>query len=139
MSFSKTIMLGRVGAEPKRIDKGEGFVALRLAVDRPTRERVTDWVDCVAFGKTAEIIEQYVKKGDQVLLEGRVEPHGYEGRDGYVAGLRLVANSVTLVGGKREGAAQEPPQSTSGVPARAKPAPSNAQPAADAVDDDLPF
>lgn len=53
-----------------------------LAVDRRGKEKETDFIRCTAFGKTAEIIGQYVNKGTMIGVSGRIQTGSYENREG---------------------------------------------------------
>ena len=76
ISFNKVIMVGRTTRVPEvKMTAGLTKVAIfTLAVDNGYGEtQKTDFFNCVAFGKTAETIATYVKKGDLILVEGRLE------------------------------------------------------------------
>ena len=61
--------------------KAEGLCArITLAVRRSADD--TDFINCVAFGKTAEMIDSYVAKGDKIAIEGRIQTGSYEDKDG---------------------------------------------------------
>lgn len=63
------------------IKKAEGLCArITLAVRRNADE--TDFINCVAFGKTAEMIDSYVTKGDKIAIEGRIQTGSYDDKDG---------------------------------------------------------
>lgn len=53
-----------------------------LAVDRRTKEKAADFISCVAFGKSAEFAEKYLKKGTKIALEGRIQTGSYKNKDG---------------------------------------------------------
>lgn len=53
-----------------------------LAVDRKGKEKEADFINCVAFGKTAEFIQKYFRKGSKMLLEGRWQTGSYTNKDG---------------------------------------------------------
>ena len=77
-------LLGRVCNEIELnfIEKtGMAIVKFTLAVNRMKKDE-TDFIRCVAFGKTAEIIADYVKKGQQIGLVGRIQTGSYEKEDG---------------------------------------------------------
>lgn len=57
----------------------------RLAVDRPKKkdkEKEADFINCVVFGRLAEIAEQYLKKGDSILVQGSVRTGSYQNKNG---------------------------------------------------------
>ena len=53
-----------------------------LAVDRRTREKATDFISCVAFGKSAEFAEKYLHKGTKILVAGRIQTGSYTNSEG---------------------------------------------------------
>lgn len=68
-------MVGRLTADLELKTKGQNsYCQFSIAVDRGvSKEKITDFFNCVAFNKTAEILSQYVKKGDQIAISGRME------------------------------------------------------------------
>ena len=85
ISFNKVIMVGRTTRTPEvKMTAGLTKVAnFTLAVDNGYGEtQKTDFFNCVAFGKTAETIAAYVRKGDLILVEGRLEIDKWTDRDG---------------------------------------------------------
>lgn len=81
--MNKVILMGRLTAAPeiRQTQSGTAFCNFTLAVDRPkskTDERETDFIRCVAFGKTAEIISKYVAKGNQLLVDGNIKTGSYQ-------------------------------------------------------------
>ena len=83
--MNKVLLTGRVGKDIEAVaSKGGNAVAkFSLAVSRYVKggENTTDWINCVAFGKTAETLEQYVEKGVLILVEGNIKTGSYE-KDG---------------------------------------------------------
>lgn len=79
-------LMGRLTKDPDtRYTAGEKAMAVSrfaLAVDRRTKEKETDFISCVAFGKIAETIEKYVIKGMKILLQGRIQTGSYTNREG---------------------------------------------------------
>jgi single-strand DNA-binding protein len=85
-SFNKVILMGNLTRDPelRYTPKGTAIARVGLAVNRvwrtetgENREEVT-FVDCDAFGRTAETLCQYVKKGNPLLVEGRLRLHSWE-------------------------------------------------------------
>lgn len=84
---NKAIILGRLGKDPeiRQMPNGNSVCNFSIATsetwkDKNTgekRER-TEWHNCVSFGKQGEIIAQYVKKGDQIYIEGKIQTDEYE-------------------------------------------------------------
>jgi single-strand DNA-binding protein len=87
-SLNKVILIGRLTADPElRYTTSDIAVAeFRIAVDRPFKsasgEKKTDFFRCKAWRQTAEFVNNYVKKGNLVAVEGRVEINEFTGQDG---------------------------------------------------------
>lgn len=96
-------ILGRLGKDVElRQSRETGkFVAkFSVGVTRKFNKDVTDWFDCVAFGKTGEIIARYFTKGNQIALQGEIQFGSYEAQDGtkrYTT--TLVVNSFDFIAG----------------------------------------
>lgn len=73
------VLIGRLTRDPEvRVSQsGKSVARFTLAVDRRF-SKDTDFISCVAFGKTAEFIEKYTKKGTKIAVEGRLETGSYE-------------------------------------------------------------
>lgn len=70
--------------EAKSLPSGSKVVNFCIAIDRKTKDdKVTDYIDCVAWGKTADLIAQYVKKGDRLGIVGQITTRTYQDRDGH--------------------------------------------------------
>lgn len=88
MSMNSVCLHGRIGRdlELKTGSSGKSYVQFTLAVERdvPNADGVkeTDWIDINAFGKTAEFICQYFKKGQQIIVNGRLTVNSYTAQDG---------------------------------------------------------
>lgn len=84
--MNRVILKGRVAKDPdvKTTQSGQTFTRLTIAVDRYTKageERKADFINCTAWGKTAEFIGKYFVKGQEILAEGRIQTGSYE-KDG---------------------------------------------------------
>lgn len=99
--YSKTVVLGKLGKDPevKKGSKGD-FTVFSVATDsyagkdeNNKAKYETVWFDVTAFRQTGEFIATHAKKGDTVLIEGRVSARAYEGK----AYLQLAADSAQLV------------------------------------------
>lgn len=84
--MNTVILMGRLTKDPDFIKKQEAAIArFTLAVDRRFKregEQNADFINCVAFGKTAEFIEKYGRKGTKFVVEGRIQTGNYTNRDG---------------------------------------------------------
>ena len=73
-------LTGRLTKDPelKSGQSGKAYARFTLAVDRPMQKGEADFINCVAFGKTAELIGEYLKKGRKVGIVGRLQMSKYE-------------------------------------------------------------
>jgi single-strand DNA-binding protein len=93
-------LIGRVGQTPelKTAKSGTSFINLSIATnDGFGDKKKTNWHNCTAFGKTAEIIDKYVNKGDEIGISGSID---YNENDGKRYTTVLI-NSFTFIGGKK--------------------------------------
>jgi len=89
MNYSKTILVGRVGRDPemKVMPNGNAVTTFSIAVGRSWKDEnknvheETEWNNIVFYGKPAEILAQYLKKGALLLVEGRLKTQTWE-KDG---------------------------------------------------------
>lgn len=88
--MNNVTLLGRLTADPEtRYSQGENAIAItrfHLAVDRRFKrqgdEQTADFISCVSFGKTAEFIEKYFRKGQRLCCSGRIQTGSYTNKDG---------------------------------------------------------
>ena len=88
--MNKVILMGRLTRDPEvRYSQGESATAIArytLAVDRRFNrnndENSADFIGCVAFGRSAEFAERYLRKGTKVVVTGRIQTGSYTNRDG---------------------------------------------------------
>ena len=88
-SLNKVMLIGRLGGTPelKYTPNGTPVAELRLATDRSIpdgeeRRQVTDWHNVIVWGKQAEAVAQYTRKGALVNVEGRLQTRSWDGQDG---------------------------------------------------------
>ena len=137
---NKVILVGNLGANPEmRFTQGGQAVAnLRLATTERWTDRngqkqeATEWHRVVVWGKQAEIVGQYLTKGRQVYIEGRIRTRQWQDQSGQKRyTTEIVAQNVQMVGGRGERAPEE-----------AGAAVGSDEPAGDfgpGPDDDIPF
>lgn len=128
-SMNSCNFTGRLGRDPelRSTQTGKSVCSFSLAVDGFGRDAETLWLDVSVWGKAGENCAQYLAKGREVAVTGRVGLRTYEKRDGSAgASVTLDANDVTFVGGRDENAA--PPRAAA-----------QSQRSAPAADDDIPF
>ena len=74
-----------------------------LAVDRHDKDKNCDFINCIAFGKSAENLEKYVKKGNKVAISGRIQTGSYTNKDGNkVYTTDVVAERVEFIESKKQ-------------------------------------
>ncbi len=149
--INKAIIMGRLTRDPELRHTGSGtpVCSFTVAVDNGYGEnRQADFINCVAWNKTAEFVSKYFTKGRMIIVIGRIATRTWEGQDGkknYVT--EVVANEVSFGESKRsqESGGYTAPAPATGIPsAPAAPAfPENTAeddftPLLD-TDDDLPF
>ena len=167
-SVNKVILLGRLGRDPEVRYASEGGTAIcRLAVatsryykDRDgNRKEETEWHNVAIFGRQAEVAQQYLRKGSEVFVEGRLRTRKYTGKDGIERySTEVICENMQL--GARPGTGQgrdsdipaeseedfesarrsrQPPRQAPSQPAA--PQPREAAPSHDNFpsDDDIPF
>lgn len=152
MSVNKVILVGRLGADPesRAFPNGGSICNLRIATslswrDKQTGERQerTEWHRVVLRNKLGEVAQQYLRKGSQVYIEGRIQTRKWQdqsGQDRYTT--EVVGNEMTMLDGKSSNTGQENNASSgSGYgDAPAQSAQSNQESAGgDYYDDDIPF
>lgn len=151
-SVNKVILVGNLGADPETryMPNGDAVCNIRLATteswkDKQSGEKkeITEWHRVVFYRKLAEIAGQYLKKGSQVYLEGRIRTRKWtdkEGQERYTT--EIEANEMQMLG-RREGMGDAGPRESGGAPAASRPAPS--KPATSSgggfndFEDDIPF
>ena len=98
--MNKVVLMGRLTRDPDvRYSQGETPLAIArytLAVDRRFKrngEQDADFINCVAFGRTAEFAEKYLKQGTKMVVSGRIQTGSYTNRDGVKVYTTEVVNS----------------------------------------------
>ena len=110
-SVNKTILIGTLGRDPemKYLPSGSAVVTISLATDesyndKNTGQKVekTEWHRLTAFGKLAEIISQYLKKGSKAYFEGKLRTNEYE-KDGIKRySTEIVVNDMMMLDGRQD-------------------------------------
>ena len=155
---NKVILIGNVGSDPelKYTTSGAGVTNFSVAtnetwMDKNTNERQerTEWHRIVAWGRLAEICNQYLKKGSKVYIEGRLQTRSWEGQDGQKRyTTEIVAGEMQMLdsredaggGGQQKQPAAAPSGAQQGAQQGAPPAGGAPEsPPFNDADDDLPF
>ena len=83
--INKVILIGRLTKDPElsyAAGNGTAICRFSLAVTRPFKKDETDFINCIAFGKTGETIAQYLTKGRQLAVTGSIRTGSYDAKDG---------------------------------------------------------
>ncbi len=108
--FNKVILAGRLvrDPEPRQASTGEVMSLFTLAVDRGYKDEGADFFDCVAFRKTANFVNDYLKKGRLVLVEGNLQINKWTDREGVKKEKpQIIAQRVEALESKKEVERQE--------------------------------
>lgn len=149
--INKVIIIGTLGRDPevRYAANGNAIASLNVATsekwtDKATgqKQESTEWHRVVIFGKLAEIAGQYLTKGSQVYLEGKLKTRKWQdtttGQDKYATEVVLDFNGVMqMLGGGSQGGQQQAPQQPQ--QRQIPPAQPVAQHAPNDFDDDVPF
>lgn len=149
-SVNKVIIIGNLGRDPeiRTIPNGEKVANFSVACSESWKDKSgqkqesTEWVNCVAWRGLAELIEKYVKKGDKIYVEGKLQTRTYEDKNG--GGKRyateVIVKELTFLGGKSEsGHGGGHAASASGATGFDDFGPAGSVSPASADDNDLPF
>ena len=153
-SFNKVILMGNLTRDPETRVTAAGLTIckLGLAVSRVystkdgERKEETTFVDIDAFGKQAEVITKYMRKGKPIMIEGRLRLDQWEGQDGQKRSkLNVVMETFQFVGSRDDGDSSS--NSSSGGYEKSSPPARESKPATennfnsddDTLDEDVPF
>ena len=163
-SINKVILVGNLGRDPETRYLPDGGAVTNVSIattdtwkDKTSGEKkeATEWHRVVFFNRLAEIAGEYLKKGSQVYVEGRLRTRKWqdkEGQDKYTT--EIVCDTMQMLGGRQgmgEGGARgaerggdrgEPSESRGAPPPEGRPAPAGAKKPAgkfDDMEDDIPF
>ena len=99
--------MGRLGADItiNKTQTGKSVISFQIANDRPKakgQERAdTDWINCQAWNKTAELIALYFHKGDKILVSGRLQTREWKNRDGLkVTQTEIIVDTFESMSGR---------------------------------------
>ncbi len=154
MSVNKVILVGRLGKDPevRYMTSGEAVANATLATSENWKDKSgekqekTEWHNLVFYRRLAEIAGEYLRKGSQVYVEGKIQTRKWQdknsGQDRYTT--EIIVNEMQMLGSKGGGAGSfEVMDDQSAAPARSSAPASRPAPAAksnfDNFDDDIPF
>lgn len=143
--LNKVILIGRLGQEPtiRYMPNGEAVCNFSVATSEAWNDRNgqrverTEWHNITMYRRLAEIAGQYLKKGSQVYLEGKIQSRKYEGKDGIErTAYDIIANEMKMLGG---GNSEQQAQAETPTPPRRQAAPAAPAAPVDNESDDIPF
>lgn len=140
--INRVILVGHVGRDPeiKRAASGDAVANFSLATSETwkdksgERQERTEWHRCVAWRKLAEVIERYVRKGQMLYVEGKLQTRKWQDQneqDRY--STEIIVDQMQMLGGKRDEGAPADDRARHAASMRAQ------APSAEAFDDDIPF
>lgn len=109
--LNKVMVIGHLGKDPEMryTPSGRPVTTFSVAVSRSwntadgERRSETEWFNIVAWGNLAEICNQYLHKGQQVYIEGRLQTRNWEDKEGKKhTSVEVVANEMLMLGDRRE-------------------------------------
>lgn len=108
MSVNKVIIVGRIGKDPevRHLESGKSVASFSVATSERYKDKNgnkkenTEWFNVVLWSPLSEVAEKYLKKGDQVYIEGKLSTRSYEAKDGgkrYIT--EVVGRELVMLGG----------------------------------------
>jgi len=145
-SLNKVQLIGNLGRDPeiKYMPSGDAIANVAIATSYKSKDKntgeakeVTEWHRVSFFGRLAEIVGQYLKKGSSIYVEGRLQTRKYQkdGVDHYAT--EIVAEQMQMLSTAQGGGEAAPARQA--APAQQRPAPAPAARQAAVQDDDIPF
>jgi single-strand DNA-binding protein len=148
--INKVILIGHLGADPetRAMPSGMTVANLRLATSENWKDKQsgeqqerTEWHNVALFGRLGEIAGEYLRKGSQVYIEGRLRTRKWQDKSGvdrYTT--EIVANDMQMIGGRGGGGGGQAASAAGSGEARERPpAAEPAGAATEDFDDDIPF
>lgn len=155
MSVNKVILIGRLGRHPETryMPNGDAITNFSLATDEQWRDRNgerqtrTEWHNVSLYGKLGEIANQYLRKGSQVFVEGKIQSRKYTDKDGIERmAYNIIGNEMKMPSNRNDGSDSgnnnaAPLTSSNPPPAPHRQPPQHESTTApiDDIDDDIPF
>ena len=145
---NKVIILGRLGADPELRSSPSGVTTCNLSIatsinwtdkNSGDKKEKTEWHRVVFFGRPAEVIDQYMKKGQQLYVEGRLETSKYE-KDGIERfSTNIIGESFNFISGSSNQIDDSAQNDFNQTPSQNENMSSESNPKKDDFDDDIPF
>jgi single-strand DNA-binding protein len=149
---NKVMLLGNVGKDPEIRTTAGGMTVASFSLATADRQKdaqgnwadKTEWHNLVAFQRTAEIIRDYVKKGSQIFVEGKIQTRSWDDKESGQKKYRteILINELSLLGGgpgRGEGGGSAGGYSKSSSSSSSASAPANDYADQGITDEDIPF
>jgi len=145
---NKAIIVGNVGQDPevRYMPSGSAVAEVSVATSEQWKDKQsgekqerTEWHKVTFFGRLAEVVGEYVRKGSQIYVEGSIRTEKWtdkQGQDRYTT--KIVANEMQMLGGRTGGSTSFQQDAPSQAPRQSAPSAAPAGSSAD-FDDDIPF
>ena len=146
MSVNKAILIGRLGRAPevRYMPNGEAVCNFSIATSETwndqhgQKQERTEWHAITLYRRMAEVAGQYLKKGSQVYIEGRIQSRKYTDKNGIErTAYEIIGNEMKMLGGKAEGSSESANTAEPPAPPRRQAPAAPAQPVDDI--DEIPF
>ena len=150
-SVNKVFLLGNVGKDPEIRTTPSGMMVGSFTLATSDRQKDqqgnwqdrTEWHNLVTFGRTAEIVRDYVKKGSKLFIEGKIQTRSWDDKDTGAKRYRteVIVNDLSLLSGREEGAGgySRSSGSASNFDQRQPATADEVAQSAEISDDDIPF
>lgn len=145
--LNKVILIGRLGKDPETrlMPNGEAVCNFSVATSEAwndrngQRQERVEWHNITMYRRLAEIAGQYLKKGSQVYLEGKIQSRKYTDKNGVErTAYDIIVNEMKMLGGGNDGQQAQQAQGEAPTPPRRQAPAAPAAPVED-IDDDVPF
>ncbi len=147
---NKVMLVGNLGRDPesRSLPSGQPVVNFSLATSRRYKDRdgnrkdETEWHNIVVFGKQAEIAAQYLTKGKQIFLEGRIQTRSWEDKDDKTKKhyrTEIICENFQMLGSKGDGGGGRGAAAAGGAGGAGAEASYSGAESSDFGDDDIPF
>ena len=151
MNLNKCQFIGRVGKDPETKEISSDFRVANFSIattekwtDKASGEKreLTEWINCQAANKQAELVEKYVKKGDEIYVEGKFKTRSWEKDGSKQYATYIQVETIQMLGGKKDSEESAPTYESPVKPNQSVLPPTEyatQAPIEDDGDDSLPF